>query len=327
MWLARDLINRPANALGPEELAGAVADLARRFGARCEIVGGAALAEAYPAIHAVGAGSDRPPRVARLEWEGPGAGPAAPLVVLCGKGVCFDSGGHDLKPAAAMLRMKKDMAGAAVLIGLAAAVMEAGLGLRLRLLVGAVENALSGRAMRPLDVVRTRSGRHVEIGNTDAEGRLVLCDLLDEACAARPALVIDCATLTGAARAALGPDLPALFCNDEAWATRFLQAAAACHDPVWRLPLWAGYENWLDSPVADLGNVSSKPFAGAIIAGLFLQRFVTPGTAWAHFDLYGWNDSARPGRPEGGEAQVLRGLFAILAELGGRPGTSPVAAA
>jgi leucyl aminopeptidase len=211
-----------------------------------------------------------------------------------------------------MLRMKKDMGGAANLLGLARLIMEADLPLRLALRVGCVENSVSGTAMRPLDVIRTRSGRTVEVGNTDAEGRLVLCDLLDEACAERPALLIDAATLTGAARVALGPELPALFCNDDDWAENILRAGTARHDPMWRLPLWPGYTSWLSSPIADMNNVSGKPGAGAIIAALFLQRFITLDTKWAHLDLYAWNDQARPGRPEGGEAQTIRALFTAL---------------
>jgi leucyl aminopeptidase len=211
-----------------------------------------------------------------------------------------------------MLRMKKDMGGAATMLGLARLVMEADLPLRLALRVGCVENSVSGTAMRPLDVIRTRSGRTVEVGNTDAEGRLVLCDLLDDACAETPALLIDAATLTGAARVALGPDLPALFCNDDDWAANLLRAGETRHDPMWRLPLWSGYTAWLNSPIADLNNVSGKPHAGAIVAALFLQRFVTAGTKWAHLDLYAWNDQTRPGRPEGGEAQTIRGLFTAI---------------
>jgi leucyl aminopeptidase len=208
--------------------------------------------------------------------------------------------------------MKKDMGGGAMMLGLAALVMAADLPLRLALRVGCVENSVSGTAMRPLDVIRTRSGRTVEVGNTDAEGRLVLCDLLDDACAEAPTLLIDAATLTGAARVALGPDLPALFCNDDDWAEHLLRAGTATHDPMWRLPLWPGYAAWLDSPVADLNNVSGKPFAGAIVAALFLQRFITSGVKWAHLDLYAWNDQMRPGRPEGGEAQTIRALFAAI---------------
>jgi leucyl aminopeptidase len=226
--------------------------------------------------------------------------------------VCFDTGGYDLKPSAGMLRMKKDMGGAAMMLGLARLIMEADLPFRLALRVGCVENSVSGTAMRPLDVIRTRSGRTVEVGNTDAEGRLVLCDLLDDACAETPTLLVDAATLTGAARVALGPDLPALFCNDDGWAADLLHAGETTHDPMWRLPLWAGYQSWLNSPVADMNNVSSKPLAGAIVAALFLQRFVNADTKWVHLDAYAWNDQARPGRPEGGEVQTIRALFAAI---------------
>jgi leucyl aminopeptidase len=313
--LARDLINTPANLLGPHELAEAARAVAEEFGARFTRTEGEALAAAYPAIAAVGAGSDRAPAVALLEWRGSGAHDASPLVSLCGKGVVFDTGGLDLKPSAGMLRMKKDMGGAAILLGLARAVMAADLPLRLELRLGCVENSVSGRAMRPLDVLSTRKGLSVEVGNTDAEGRLVLCDLLAEACERRPDWLLDAATLTGAARVATGPDLPALFSNDDTMADALLRAGTACHDPLWRLPLWPGYEGWLASPVADLGNVSSKPFAGAITAALFLQRFVAEGIRWSHLDVYAWNDAARPGRPEGGEAQTLRAAFAAISSF------------
>lgn len=312
IWMGRDLINTPANLLGPSELAAAVVALAERFSARCDVVEGAALAANYPTIAAVGAGSDRTPRVAILRWAAPGIGEAAPLISLCGKGVCFDSGGYDLKPSSGMLRMKKDMGGAAAMMALAALIMEAQLPVRLVLRVGCVENSVSGHAMRPLDVLRTRSGRTVEIGNTDAEGRLVLCDLLDEACAEDPALLIDAATLTGAARVALGPELPALFSNSETWSNAVVAAGRAVHDPVWPLPLWAGYDAWLDSPIADLNNVSANGFAGAITAALFLQRFVTSTENWLHIDLYAWNDKTRPAAPEGGEVQTVRSLFSAL---------------
>ena len=212
-----------------------------------------------------------------------------------------------------MLRMKKDMGGAATVLGLARMIMEADLPVRLAVRIGCVENSISGTAMRPLDVIRTRKGMTVEVGNTDAEGRLVLCDLLAEACDETPALLVDCATLTGAARVALGPDLPALFCNDDDWAATLMRIGHEQHDPLWRLPLWAPYDRWLDSPIADLNNVSSKPHAGAITAALFLQRFVAPGIAWAHLDLYAWNDQTSPGHPEGGEAYGMRALFAALA--------------
>lgn len=327
--MARDLINTPANLLGPVELADAVASLARTHGAACTIVDGADLEREYPTVTAVGRGSSRPPRVAILRWSGSAASEASPLIALCGKGVCFDTGGYDLKPSAAMLRMKKDMGGAAILLGLTRLFMERDLPIRIVLRVGCVENSVSGTAMRPLDVVRTRRGLTVEIGNTDAEGRLVLCDLLAEAADENPSLLIDCATLTGAARVALGPDLPALFCNNDAWAERLLTAGRRVHDPLWRLPLWAGYESWLDSQVGDLGNVSSKPFAGAVVAALFLQRFINgkfageiygreaekkPAVPWAHIDVYAWNDQSRPGRPEGGEAQSLRAIFDAVQE-------------
>lgn len=307
VWMVRDLVNAPANRLGPAELAGAVRSLAERHGAACTLTEGGALPAAYPAVAAVGAGSDRAPVVAELRW-----GTAGPLISLVGKGVCFDSGGYDLKPSAAMLRMKKDMGGAAIAIGVARLVMGAGLPVRLVLRVGCAENSVSGRAMRPLDVIPTRRGLSVEIGNTDAEGRLVLSDLLAEASDEDPDLLVDFATLTGAARVALGPDLPALFCEDDALAATLAEAAEAVHDPVWRLPMWQGYDDWLDSGNADLNNVSSKPHAGAIVAALFLRRFVKPGTPWAHLDTYAWNDAARPGRPEGGEAQGMRAVFAAI---------------
>jgi leucyl aminopeptidase len=313
-WMVRDLINRPANDLGPEELAIFAVALGEKYGASGSIVKGAELERDFPAVAAVGRGSDRPPMVARFRWSGSGAHSASPLLSLCGKGVCFDTGGYDLKPSSGMLRMKKDMGGAATILGLARLVMEADLPIRLAVRVGCVENSVSGRAMRPLDVLRTRAGLAVEVGNTDAEGRLVLCDLLAEAAAEDPGLLVDCATLTGAARVALGPDLPALFCNDDGWAEAILRAGEACHDPVWRLPLWSGYEGWLQSPTADLNNVSTKPFAGAIVAALFLKRFLPQSVAWAHLDLYAWNDQTQPGRPEGGEAQTMRAIFEAVAK-------------
>jgi leucyl aminopeptidase len=310
IWLARDLINMPADRLGPRELAEAGQAVARAFGAEAVIVSGDELEERYPTVAAVGRGSARPPCVLVASWRGSAANDESPLLSLVGKGVCFDTGGYDLKPSAAMLRMKKDMGGAATILGLARLVMSRDLPLRLEMRLGCAENSVSGTAMRPSDVLRTRKGLHVEIGNTDAEGRLVLCDLLDEAVEARPALMLDVATLTGAARVALGPDLPALFCNDEAVAAHLLAAGTSSHDPLWRLPLWSGYDEWLSSSVADLNNTSSRPMAGAVTAALFLQRFV-PGTVrWAHLDSYAWNDSARPGRPEGGEALGLRALYA-----------------
>lgn len=305
IWRARDLINTPASHLGPEELCAAVAEVGALHGARVRIIEGTALEQGFPALHAVGAGSPRAPRVAVLEW-----GEAGPLLALCGKGVCFDTGGLDLKPSSAMLRMKKDMGGAAVMLALAEALMARRAPCRILLLVGAVENSVSGAAFRPGDVLRTRKGLGVEIGNTDAEGRLVLADLLAFAAELAPALVLNAATLTGAARVALGPELPALFSNDESLAAALLEGSLRAHDPVWRLPLHGGYDAWLDSPVADLGNVSAKPLAGAIIAALFLRRFVPAGLPWAHLDCYAWNDATRPGAPEGGEATGLRALLA-----------------
>ncbi len=314
IWMVRDLINAPANLLGPAELAEETVALGRRHGAETAMISNEALDTGYPTIAAVGRGSARPPHVAILRWSGSRAHHDAPLVSLCGKGVCFDTGGYDLKPSAGMLRMKKDMGGAATALGLARLIMAADLPVRLAVRIGCVENSVSGTAMRPLDVIRTRAGLTVEVGNTDAEGRLVLCDLLAEAASELPALLLDFATLTGAARVALGPELPALFCNDEGWAATLLQHGICCHDPLWRLPLWDGYDQWLASPVADVNNVSSKPFAGAVVAALFLRRFVTPLAPWAHLDIYAWNDQSQPGRPEGGEAQSIRGVFAAIAE-------------
>ena len=309
---ARDLINAPAGELGPQQLAEAAAALAQRHGGRAEIITGQALSEGFPCMAAVGAGSPRAPHLAVLRWEGDANGP---LVALCGKGVCFDTGGLDLKPSAAMLRMKKDMGGAAVMLAVAEMVMRAKLPLRLLVLIGAVENAVSGNAMRPMDVLRSRKGLRVEIGNTDAEGRLVLCDLLQFAVEQNPAMILDAATLTGAARVALGPDLPALFSNDDVLSERLLAAGLAVQDPLWRLPLHDGYDSWLDSPFADLSNVSQKPTAGAVTAALFLRRFVPENQPWVHLDVYAWNDSTRPGRPEGGEAQAARAIFTMLRDF------------
>ena len=309
--LVRDLINTPANDMGPAELADAALAVAAEFGAEAAvIVGDDLLARGYPTIHAVGRASVRAPRLIDLRW-----GPAdAPKVTVIGKGVCFDSGGLDLKPSGAMLLMKKDMGGAAHALGLARMIMAAGLPVRLRVLIPAVENAVSGSAFRPLDVIRTRKGITVEIGNTDAEGRLILCDALAEADGEHPDLIIDFATLTGAARVALGPDLPALFVNDDALADAMARASQQTFDPVWRLPLWAPYERMLRSTVGELSNTGDSPFGGAITAALFLQRFVDAKTPWAHLDVYGWNPADRPGRPKGGEAAGMRAAFAVIAE-------------
>ncbi|CAA7615027.1 Leucyl aminopeptidase [Candidatus Terasakiella magnetica] len=311
--LVRDLVNTPAADMGPAELTAAAETVAAQYGAACRvIIGDGLLAENYPAIHAVGraAAAHRRPRLIDLTW-GDGA---APRVTLVGKGVCFDTGGLDLKPSSNMKLMKKDMGGGAHVLGLAAMIMAARLPVRLRVLIPAVENSVSGDAMRPLDVLTTRKGLTVEVGNTDAEGRLILCDALAEASREKPELLIDIATLTGAARSALGTDLPALFCNDDLLAEAILAAGEAEADPLWRLPLYKPYRRMIDSKVADLTNASDSPHAGAITAALFLKEFVEPGIAWAHLDVMAWNASARPGRPEGGEALALRALFKVVAE-------------
>jgi len=307
--LARDLINAPANELGPGELAQAAVELAERRGARCEVLEGAELEmRNYPLIRAVGAGSPRSPRLVDLRW----GDAAAPRVTVVGKGVCFDSGGLDLKPSAAMLLMKKDMGGAACALALASLVMELDAPVRLRVLLPCVENCIDGNAYRPGDVLRSRKGLTVEIGNTDAEGRLVLADALAEADAERPQLLVDLATLTGAARTALGAELAAAYSPDEALLAELRAEGDAECDPVWPMPLWAGYDDELASKVADLGNVSASPFAGSIIAALFLKRFVTATRPWLHVDLYAWNAKERPGRPVGAEAQTVRGLYRLI---------------
>jgi leucyl aminopeptidase len=307
--LVRDLINTPAADMLPSHLAAAAMALATEFGATCNVTTGEALLTAgFPTIHAVGRASADAPRLVDLVW----GDPAHPKVTLIGKGVCFDTGGLDLKGSANMRLMKKDMGGAAHVLGLARLVMARALPVRLRVLIPAVENAVSGNAFRPGDIVRTRKGTTVEIDNTDAEGRLVLCDALALACEEKPRLIVDYATLTGAARTALGTDLPALFCNDDTTARGIEAAAAALADPVWRLPLHAPYRKLLDSRAADMANASSSPYAGAIVAALFLQSFVAPDIPWAHFDIMAWNTSTRPGRPEGGEAMALRAVYAHL---------------
>jgi leucyl aminopeptidase len=311
VFLARDLANTPAGDLGPEELAAEAVRVAEAGDARHHvIVGDDLLTENYPTIHAVGRASLRAPRLVDIVW----GDPAAPRVTLVGKGVVFDTGGLDLKTASGMRLMKKDMAGAAIVLGLAQAIMDARLPVRLRVLLPIVENAVSGNAMRPLDIVRTRKGLTVEIGNTDAEGRLILCDALAEASTEKPALLVDMATLTGAARVALGPELAALFCNDETLARGLLDAAATEEDPMWRMPLWRPYRKMIDSKVADLNNVSESPHAGAVTAALYLQEFVDPGIPWAHLDVMAWNPQSRPGRPEGAEATALRALYAHIAQ-------------
>mgnify|MGYP003700815515 CR=1 FL=1 len=305
----RDLINTPASDMGPEELAAAAQALAKRHKAKFKAtVGDNLLKDNFPTIHAVGRASVRAPRLIDMTWGKAGS----PKVTLIGKGVCFDTGGLDLKPAAGMLNMKKDMGGAANVLAVAAMIMGAGLDVRLRVLIPAVENSVAGNAMRPLDVIRTRKGITVEVGNTDAEGRLGLCDGIALAMEEKPELVVDCATLTGAARVALGPSLPALFANDDALADDLLAAGLAVDDPVWRLPLHQPYRRMLDSDVADINNVSPGGFGGAITAALYLHAFAEDTAPWAHIDMMGWNTAAAPGRPKGGEAQSARAIFEML---------------
>jgi leucyl aminopeptidase len=313
--LVRDLINTPTEDLGPAELAAAARTLARKHKARCTVISGdQLLARNYPTIHAVGRASSRPPRLIDIVWGRAND----PKVTLVGKGVCFDTGGLDLKQATGMLRMKKDMGGGAHALGLAHMIMAHRLPVRLRVLVPAVENSVSGNAIRPLDVVKTRKGITVEIGNTDAEGRLILCDALAEADREKPEVIVDYATLTGAARVALGPELPALFCNDDKWAEAALAAGTREDDPMWRMPLWKPYRERLKSPVADINNVSDGPQGGAITAALYLNEFVSPTTPWLHIDLMAWNDRDKPGKPQGGEAQAMRAVYALIAEQFGK---------
>jgi leucyl aminopeptidase len=309
--LARDLINTPSNDLGPEELAQASQQLAERFGANFNcIVGDDLTRQNFPLIHAVGMASLRAPRLIDLTW----GDPAHPKVTLVGKGVCFDSGGLDLKPSSGMLIMKKDMGGAANVLALALMVMDAKLKVRLRVLIPAVENAVAGNAFRPLDIFTSRKGLTVEIGNTDAEGRLVLADALALACEEKPDLLVDLGTLTGAARVALGPDLPPFYTNDETLAHDVARCAKQENDPLWRLPLWPAYDAWLDSKVADINNAPSGTFAGSITCALFLQRFVEDAKSWLHVDIFGWTPSAKPARPEGGECQAARAIYKLLDE-------------
>jgi leucyl aminopeptidase len=309
IFMARDLINTPTNDLSPADLAGAVLKVAEAHGAKTKvIVGDDLLTENYPMVHAVGRAAEVAPRLVDFTW-----GRAdAPKVTLVGKGVCFDTGGLDLKPSSAMLLMKKDMGGAANVLALASLIMGAKLDVRLRVLIPAVENSVSGNAFRPGDVLKSRKGLSVEIGNTDAEGRLILADALAEADSEAPDLVIDMATLTGAARTALGPDLPPFYTDDDALAAEIAAAATATADPLWRMPLWKPYDAWLESKVADVNHVSDGAFAGSITAALFLRRFIDKSKAWVHFDIYGWVAKPRPGRPVGGEAQAIRALYRLL---------------
>ena len=308
--LIRDLVNTPAGDLGPAELEQAVRDAATALGAQVRVTAGKELASGYPLISAVGgaASEARAPRLIELEW-----GKAdAPRVAIVGKGVCFDSGGLDLKPASGMRLMKKDMGGAAHALAIARLVIAHKLPVHLHLLIPAVENAVSGTAYRPGDIVKSRSGTFVEIDNTDAEGRLILADALTRAAEEKPELILDFATLTGAARIALGPDLPALFANDDELAADAAIAAKKVGDPVWRMPLWEPYDEMLKSDIADMANASNSPMAGCITAAMFLKRFVPDGMTWVHLDTYAWRDAAKPGRPKGGEALGLRAMFAVL---------------
>jgi leucyl aminopeptidase len=308
--LVRDLVNTPAGNLGPAELEKAVRDLATESGAKVGVTSGIALAEGYPLIAAVGAAApqERAPRLIELEW----GKPDDPRVAVVGKGVCFDSGGLDIKSASGMRLMKKDMGGAAHALALARLVIGGRLPVRLHLLIPAVENAVSGSAYRPGDIIKSRKGIFVEIDNTDAEGRLILADALAKAAEGEPGLIIDFATLTGAARVALGPDLPAFFATEDALAAEASQSAGEVDDPLWRMPLWDAYDEMLKSDIADLANAANSPMAGCITAALFLKRFIPDGASWAHLDTYAWRDAPKPGRPKGGDALGLRAIFELL---------------
>ncbi|HVZ99411.1 MAG TPA: leucyl aminopeptidase family protein [Caulobacterales bacterium] len=313
-WLARDLVNTPTNDMGPQALHEAAADLARASGAHFEaIVGDALIAENYPLLHAVGRAASQAPRLLHLSW----GEAAAPRVAIVGKGVTFDTGGLDIKPSSGMRIMKKDMGGAAHALALAQIVMDAHLPVRLDVFVPVAENSIGGDAFRPGDVIKSRKGLSVEIDNTDAEGRLILADALTRASEENPQIVFDFATLTGAARTALGPDIPPFFTDDEALAADLARASNEMNDPVWRLPLWDAYESDMDSPIADLKNTGDSGFAGAIFGALFLRRFVD-APSWAHFDIYAWAPKEKPSRPQGGEAQALRATWRVLKQRFGK---------
>ena len=311
VFLARDLVNTPTNDMGPEALEKAARKLAKKHDAKVEVTkGDDLLKQNFPMIHAVGRASAEAPRLIDIVW----GDKSAPKVTLVGKGVCFDTGGLDIKPSSSMLLMKKDMGGAANVLGLASMSMSAGLKVRLRVLIPAVENAISANAFRPSDILTSRKGITVEIGNTDAEGRLVLADALALADEEEPQLLIDMATLTGAARVALGPDLPPFYTGDDALAADLAAASLAVEDPLWRMPLWKPYDAKLSSKVADINNVTTDGFAGSITAALFLQRFVEKAASWAHFDIYAWNPADRPYGPAGGEAQAIRALEKVISD-------------
>lgn len=309
-YAVRDMVNAPANILGPAEIEAAARALARHHRARLIVTQGAKLQRNFPLIHIVGAASSRAPRLIDLTW----GNSRHPKLTLVGKGVCFDTGGLDIKPSAGMLLMKKDMGGAATVLGLARRIMERKLPVRLRVLIPAVENAISGVAFRPGDVFKTRKGLTVEIGNTDAEGRLILCEALAFADEEKPDMIIDMATLTGAARVALGPDLPPFYTDDDSVASAVMKHAMAVNDPLWRLPLWRPYMQMIETPIADLNNSGAAGFAGSITAALFLRRFVEQAKHHLHLDIFAWVPTAKPGRPKGGEAQAMRALYSFLAE-------------
>jgi leucyl aminopeptidase len=310
--LVRDLVNTPALQLGPAELEQAVRDQLSTVGADIRVTKGSDLQEGYPLIAAVGGAAtpDRAPRLIEAEWGNPNH----PRIAIVGKGVCFDSGGLDIKSASGMRIMKKDMGGAAHALALASLVAKAHLPVRVHLLIPAVENAVSGNSVRPGDIVKSRKGLHVEIDNTDAEGRLILADSLAKAGESEPELIVDFATLTGAARVALGPDLPALFVSDDALACEIEACAKTVEDPVWRMPLWEPYADMLRSDIADLANAANSPMAGAVVAAMFMKNFVPEETPWAHLDTWAWRDSVKPGRPKGGEALGLRAVFEALCQ-------------
>jgi leucyl aminopeptidase len=305
--LARDLINTPSNDMGPAELEEATSVLARQHGATINVTNGGRLAKEFPLIHAVGMGSPRAPRLIDFTW----GKESDPKITLVGKGVCFDTGGLDIKPESSMLNMKKDMGGAATALALAHMIMSRKLKVRLRVLIPAVENSIAGNSFRPRDIFTSRKGITVEIGNTDAEGRLILADALTLADDDKPEFIVDFATLTGAARVALGPDVPPFFTDDDGLAAELARHGAGENDPLWRLPLWRPYEAMLDSKAADINNVGTGGQGGAITAALFLRRFVS-ATSWLHLDIFAWNSSTKPGRPEGGECMSARALYAML---------------
>jgi leucyl aminopeptidase len=313
VWMGRDLINTPASDLGPSDLAEAAVALAANHGATSKVISGDdLLSQNYPMIHAVGRASTRPPCLIDISWMKPGGKKNAPRITLIGKGICFDTGGLDIKPPSAMLTMKKDMGGAAAALALGHMIMGAGLDVRLRILIPAAENSISGNAFRPGDILQSRAGITVEIGNTDAEGRLVLADAMALADQEKPDMMFTFATLTGAARVALGPDLPALFSTDPILADTIVRTGVPMGDPSWRMPFWASYERNLDSDIADINHISDGPHAGAVTAALFLKRFVKHTKAYTHLDMFAWTASSRPGQPKGGEVQMARALFEVI---------------